>query len=42
VSTNYHYVISFSPLPGYAIREQRAYPSWLHREPVYLYVLQRR
>jgi len=40
-ATDSTYVIAFSPLPGYAVRERRAYPSWLHREPVALYVLRR-
>lgn len=35
------YVIAFSPLPRYDVLERREYPSWLHREPVYLYVLRR-
>ncbi len=41
-ATDSTYVIAFSPLPGYAVRERRDYPSWLHREPVALYLLQRR
>lgn len=35
------YVISFSPQPGYEEVRRREYPSWLHRDPVYLYVLKR-
>lgn len=35
------YVISFSPLPGYHLLERREYASWLHRQPVYLYLLRR-
>lgn len=41
-ATDSTYVVSFSPLPGYEVRQRREYPSWLHREPVYLYLLQRR
>lgn len=41
-ATDSSYVVAFSPLPGYTVRERRQYPSWLHREPVYLYLLQRR
>jgi hypothetical protein len=36
------YVIAFSSLPGYEVRQRREYPSWLHNEPVYLYLLERR
>jgi hypothetical protein len=35
------FVIAFSPQPGYRTLERRAYPSWLHRRPVYLYLLTR-
>jgi hypothetical protein len=35
------YVVTFSPLPGYDTLWRGEYPSWLHREPVYLYVQQR-
>ncbi len=35
------YVIAFSSQPGYEMIARREYDSWLHREPVYLYVLKR-
>jgi hypothetical protein len=35
------YVVSFSPQEGYRMIERREYPSWLHRDPVHLYVLER-
>lgn len=41
-ATDSTYVVAFSPLPGYDVRQRREYPSWLHDEPVYLYLLQRR
>ncbi len=35
------YVIAFSSQPGYEMIARREYDSWLHQEPVYLYVLKR-
>ena len=34
-----NYVISMAPQEGYEVRESRAYFSWVHRRPVYLYLL---
>ena len=35
------YVVAYSPLPGYVVRERRTYRSWLHGGPGYLYLLER-
>lgn len=40
-ATDSTYMVSFSPMPGYRVLERRPYRSWLHVEPVYLYLLQR-
>jgi hypothetical protein len=40
-ATDSTYVIAGAPLPGYVVLSQRPYSSWLQRQPVALYVLQR-
>lgn len=39
--TDSTYVVAYSPLPGYVMRERRTYHSWLHGGPAYLYLLER-